>query len=240
MIWPFIYSWRWQPTNMVSATIAKEKISDGVNLEWSEFEEARRRLVDLKLIAFAPYNASNPNGYYQVLPVDGRPPSLGEQMRRVAASRHSAVPTRSAVWTPSPGLDNNQATEMDHDQGTGSVCLLEGLSLVRKTAAPWPPLRWPRMSWLEPLDALDTRAGGERSGGRSVSRMRLRAERLAMAPWIIQKRKTKQWHHQSDIRGFAVSTSPSENTSLGSSIGMDSASPDPSPSTTTPKAIRPS
>ena len=75
----------------------KEKISDGVNLEWSEFEEARRRLVDLKLIAFAPYNASNPNGYYQVLPVDGRPPSLGEQMRRVGITPQRSANTQRGL-----------------------------------------------------------------------------------------------------------------------------------------------
>lgn len=51
----------------------KEKICDAVGLEWSEFEVARDRLIDIGLIFFEPYNASTPNGYYQVLPVDGRP-----------------------------------------------------------------------------------------------------------------------------------------------------------------------
>lgn len=70
----------------------KEKISDCVNLDWGEFEVARRRLVDLALIAFAPYSASDPNGYYQVLPVDGRPPSFGGQIRQagVTARRDAA------------------------------------------------------------------------------------------------------------------------------------------------------
>jgi hypothetical protein len=36
---------------------------------------ARRRLVEFSLIAFQPYRAGDPNGYYQVLPVDGRPPA---------------------------------------------------------------------------------------------------------------------------------------------------------------------
>jgi hypothetical protein len=48
----------------------KEKICDFLGLDWGEFEVARWRLVDHALIAFEPYNVSNPNGYYQVLPVD--------------------------------------------------------------------------------------------------------------------------------------------------------------------------
>lgn len=49
----------------------KEKISDCLGLDWGEFEAARGRLIELALIAFEPYGASNPNGYYQVLPVEG-------------------------------------------------------------------------------------------------------------------------------------------------------------------------
>ena len=51
----------------------KEKICDTVGLDWSEFEATRRRLVALSLIAFEPYRPGDPNGYYQILPVDGRP-----------------------------------------------------------------------------------------------------------------------------------------------------------------------
>jgi hypothetical protein len=54
----------------------KEKICDAVGLDWSEFEVARDRLIDFKLIAFEPYSALSPNGHYQVLPVDGRPPGF--------------------------------------------------------------------------------------------------------------------------------------------------------------------
>ncbi len=61
----------------------KEKICDRLGLDWSEFEVARDRLIDFKLVAFEPYSASTPNGYYQVLPVDSRPPSLPEQIRQV-------------------------------------------------------------------------------------------------------------------------------------------------------------
>jgi len=51
----------------------KEKICDTTGLDWVQFEAARDRLIDFKLIAFEPYSALTPNGYYQVLPVDGRP-----------------------------------------------------------------------------------------------------------------------------------------------------------------------
>jgi hypothetical protein len=54
----------------------KEKICDALGLDWADFEIARDRLIDLKLIAFEPYNATTPNGYYQVLPVEGRAPDF--------------------------------------------------------------------------------------------------------------------------------------------------------------------
>lgn len=54
----------------------KEKICDALGLDWSEFEVARDRLIGLRLIAFEPYSSSTPNGYYQVLPVDGRAPGF--------------------------------------------------------------------------------------------------------------------------------------------------------------------
>ena len=49
----------------------KEKIGDAVGLTFVEFEVARDRLIDLGLIAFEPYSALTPNGYHQVLPVEG-------------------------------------------------------------------------------------------------------------------------------------------------------------------------
>ena len=60
----------------------KEKICDYLGLDFGEFEVARDRLIDFTLIAFQPYSALTPNGYYQVPPVDGRPPSAQEQMRQ--------------------------------------------------------------------------------------------------------------------------------------------------------------
>jgi hypothetical protein len=47
-----------------------------VGLDWGQFAGARDRLIDLKLIAFASYSAMSPNGHYQLLPVDGRPPDF--------------------------------------------------------------------------------------------------------------------------------------------------------------------
>jgi len=54
----------------------KEKICDFLDLNWGQFETTRHRLIELQLIAFEAYNAASPNGYYQVLPVDGRPPDF--------------------------------------------------------------------------------------------------------------------------------------------------------------------
>lgn len=48
----------------------KEKICDLVTLDFQQFEVARDRLINAKLIAFEPYSALTPNGYYQVLAVD--------------------------------------------------------------------------------------------------------------------------------------------------------------------------
>jgi len=80
----------------------KEKICDATRLEWGSFEVARDRLIELKLIAFEPYSALTPNGHYQVLPVDGRPPDFaGQIIQRVTTPPLSpgrsecARPTRS-------------------------------------------------------------------------------------------------------------------------------------------------
>ena len=54
----------------------KEKICQAAGLDWGQFEVARDRLINLGLIAFQPYNATTPNGHYQVLPVDGQAPDL--------------------------------------------------------------------------------------------------------------------------------------------------------------------
>lgn len=40
------------------------------HLDFTELHRARQRLIDLNLIAFRPFSAHNPNGHYQVLPLD--------------------------------------------------------------------------------------------------------------------------------------------------------------------------
>ncbi len=48
----------------------KEKICEAVSLDFSQFEIAKDRLINMKLIAFESYSAISPNGYYQVLPIE--------------------------------------------------------------------------------------------------------------------------------------------------------------------------
>lgn len=57
----------------------KEKICDLLGLDFAEFEVARDRLIELGLVAFEPYTALAPNGFYQVLPVDGQAPNLAQK-----------------------------------------------------------------------------------------------------------------------------------------------------------------
>ncbi len=54
----------------------KEKICDLLGLDFGEFEVARDRLIELSLLAFAPYSALTVNGFYQLLPVDGQAPNF--------------------------------------------------------------------------------------------------------------------------------------------------------------------
>ena len=58
----------------------KEKICDILSLDFQQFEIARDRLIDLKLIAYQPYSVLSPNGYYQVLPIRTAAPNF---MRKV-------------------------------------------------------------------------------------------------------------------------------------------------------------
>lgn len=60
----------------------QEKMCDTLGLEFGEFQIARDRLVGLKLIAFEPYSATTPNGFYQVLPIEGHAPDLAAQTLR--------------------------------------------------------------------------------------------------------------------------------------------------------------
>jgi hypothetical protein len=58
----------------------KEKICDALNLDFGQFEVARDRLIDMKLIAFEGYTMLSPNGYYQVLPIEAKATDPGRKI----------------------------------------------------------------------------------------------------------------------------------------------------------------
>ena len=58
----------------------KEKICEAVSLDFSRFEIAKDRLVNMKLIAFESYSVLSPNGYYQVLPIESKAPDYSKQL----------------------------------------------------------------------------------------------------------------------------------------------------------------
>ena len=57
----------------------KEKICDALNLDFNQFEVARDRLIDMKLIVFEGYTMLSPNGYYQVLPIEAEATNPGKK-----------------------------------------------------------------------------------------------------------------------------------------------------------------
>ena len=57
-----------------------EKICQLLELDFKQFQVARDRLIDLGLIVFEPYSALSPNGYYQLLPIEGNAPDLAAAM----------------------------------------------------------------------------------------------------------------------------------------------------------------
>ena len=64
----------------------KERICDAVSLNFRQFEIAKDRLINLKLIAFEGYSTLSPNGYYQVLPIESRAPDYANEiMRKITA-----------------------------------------------------------------------------------------------------------------------------------------------------------
>jgi hypothetical protein len=74
----------------------KERICDVLGLDFGQFETARDRLVGLGLIAFRPFSALAPNGHYQVLPVDGRPPDYAGSVLHPRQPSTSAKDARSS------------------------------------------------------------------------------------------------------------------------------------------------
>jgi len=47
----------------------KEVIAKKLGIDWTEVGQARRRLVEMELVAFRPFSPGDPNGFYQVLPL---------------------------------------------------------------------------------------------------------------------------------------------------------------------------
>ena len=58
----------------------KEKICEILALDFQQFEVARDRLIELNLIAYQPYTALSPNGYYQVLPIQTAAPNFTQKV----------------------------------------------------------------------------------------------------------------------------------------------------------------
>jgi hypothetical protein len=47
----------------------KDVISRKLDIGWGDFAEAKRRLIERRLIAFRPYSPVEVDGFYQVLPL---------------------------------------------------------------------------------------------------------------------------------------------------------------------------
>jgi hypothetical protein len=65
----------------------KEKICETVLLDFSQFEIARDRLINMKLVAFEGYSVLSPNGYYQVLPIEAKAPDYHKQITQKLADK---------------------------------------------------------------------------------------------------------------------------------------------------------
>ena len=82
----------------------KEKICNILGLDFGEFEVARDRLINMGLIAFQTYSALSVNGFYQLLPVDGRPPNFASATPVVPAP-----PSDPSARAPRPSLTSRIA-----------------------------------------------------------------------------------------------------------------------------------
>jgi hypothetical protein len=58
----------------------KEKICEAVSLDYNQFEIAKDRLINMKLIAFEGYSVLSPNGYYQILPIEAKAPDYSKRI----------------------------------------------------------------------------------------------------------------------------------------------------------------
>jgi hypothetical protein len=78
----------------------KEKACNILGLDFGEFEVARDRLINMGLIAFQSYSALSVNGFYQLLPVDGRPPDFASATPAVSPPLPNAPRVRSPRTSP--------------------------------------------------------------------------------------------------------------------------------------------
>ena len=78
----------------------KEKACNILGLEFAQFEVARDRLIDMGLLAFQSYSALSVNGFYQLLPVDGRPPDFASMAPAASSVPPSAPPVQSPRSSP--------------------------------------------------------------------------------------------------------------------------------------------
>jgi len=65
----------------------KEKICEAVCLDYNQFEIAKDRLINMKLIAFEGYSMLSPNGYYQILPIADQAPDYSTQITQKIADK---------------------------------------------------------------------------------------------------------------------------------------------------------
>ena len=83
----------------------KEKICDALSLDFRQFEIARDRLINFKLVAFEAYTVLSPSGYYQILPIESKAPNFVNQIMQDATH----------------ALTNNWNRLTKTDQGISSV-----------------------------------------------------------------------------------------------------------------------
>lgn len=92
----------------------KEKICDLLGLNFGQFEVARDRLIDLKLIAFEPYGAASPNGHYQILPVTDQAPDFAaevlQEISRPAPANNRSAAGAKRLGAGTPGRRSTKET----------------------------------------------------------------------------------------------------------------------------------
>ena len=67
----------------------KEGICETLSLSFQQFDIARDRLVEMKLIVYQSYSIMSPNGYYQVLPINTPAPDFRQAILEKIADQIS-------------------------------------------------------------------------------------------------------------------------------------------------------